>query len=551
MLNFEEISVLDRNALYLGVPTHRLMENAGAAVAEIAMEQLDKHDLKRAVIIFCGLGNNGGDGLVAARYLSYKHDCYVKVIVLGKGSDIKSSLALEQYNRLSENVDIVNLGSGDKKEIKKIDLTPFSIIIDSMLGVGITGKLKDPYCSIVKLINSAKQSSEEQGANGKVSKRKSKKRNANVAKTEEKKMVISVDVPTGLGTNISILPDITVTFHDSKYGMTKANSGKIVIRDIGIPIKAGTYVGPGELTYIPKQKLNDHKGDNGRLLIVGGGPYTGAPGLVGMSALRTGVDLVHIAVPDRIANVVAGYSPNFIIHPLGNENNFVSTLDVRRILQLISKHSIKAMVLGPGLGRAKQTADAVIELLSKLPKELPIVIDADGFSALSMIKPEKLQKIMKGHSGVLTPHKGELKLLIKALPKKDLKNSNKFLKMLNQPIDYSNSELQNGIKSLARSVGASRGWTILFKGPVDIITDGETMKFNETGNPSMTVGGTGDVLAGITGALLAAGLRPINAAFCAAFINGYAGDMAEKKFNRGLIATDVIDMIPSVFNEYL
>jgi NAD(P)H-hydrate epimerase len=531
------------------------MENAGRAVAQVVMEHLDKLKLKRAVAIFCGLGNNGGDGLVAARYLTYKHDCYVKVIVLGKGSDIKSSLALEQYNRLSENVDIINLESGNKKEIQKIDLTPFSIIIDSMLGVGITGKLKDPYKSIVKMINTTKQASDKYGSKKKPSSRKTKKGSGEKKQDDHKemKLVISVDVPTGLGTDISIEPDITVTFHDSKFGMTRSNSGKILIRDIGIPLKAMTHTGPGVLTYIPKQRPNDHKGDRGRLLIVGGGPYTGAPGLVGMSALRAGVDLVHIGVPGRIADIVAGYSPNLIVHPLGSDNNSISPADVDRIIKLLKEYSIDAMVLGPGLGRAKQTSEAVLKLLTKIPKELPMVIDADGFSALaeSNIKPDKLLKILKGHSGVFTPHKGELKLLLKALPQKDKKNAAKFQRMLNNPMDHSNTELQNGLITLAKTVSPGKGWTILFKGPVDIITDGNSIKFNDTGNPSMTVGGTGDVLAGITGALLSSGLNPFNAASCAAFINGYAGDLAHRDFNRGLIATDIIDMIPRVFNEYL
>ncbi len=527
MLDFDEIAVLDKNALYLGVPTHTLMENAGKAVADTVISNIEKNNLNRNISIFSGLGNNGGDGLVAARYLGYNPNYFVHVYLLGTTSEIRSELAFEQLKRLPGRVEVTNISEMSNKDLKKINLAPFSVIVDAMLGVGITGSLKEPYKSAVKLINSTKCDEYTQ---------------KNI-----KPLIISVDVPTGLGTGTVVKPDITVTFHDSKIGMTNSNSGKILIIDIGIPKETELYIGPGELTYIPKVKSTAHKGDRGRLLIIGGGPYTGAPALAGLAALRTGVDLVHISTPSWIANIIAGYSPNLIVHPLGSGYNYLSELDINDIVELSFDISADALILGPGLGRATETLNAIIQIIGKLPKDIPIVIDADAFSAIAETKPELCSKYLLAHKGVLTPHRGELKLLIQGISNKKLKILPNILKTLEKPVDHLDKDFQRLLFQVASALGNS--WTILMKGPVDIITDGKNMKFNRTGNPGMTVGGTGDVLAGITGALLAMGLNPLKAAKCSAFINGTAGDMAFKKFGLGLLATDIIDFIPAAISE--
>lgn len=558
MLDFNEIAVLDRNAQYLGVPTSTLMENAGIAVARVATEQCKDRD--KFVIIFCGLGNNGGDGMVAARHLANDPKSFVKLYLLGSKNDIKSTLASEQFHRIPSRVEIIELEKGNKKAIKEISVSKFSVIIDSMLGVGITGKLKDPYKSIVKLINSTKLPSSDISS-GK--KRKSRKK-ADLRNERIKPNIISVDIPTGLGTDYPVKPDYTITFHDSKTGMNKNNSGNILVRDIGIPKEAELYVGPGELISIPKMKLESHKGDRGRLLVVGGGPYTGAPALVGLSALRTGVDLVHIATPDWISRTIATYSPNFIMHPLGSGYSYLTPIDVEHIIDLVEELSVDAVVIGPGLGRSEQTFNAVHNVINEISVKIPILLDADAFSALAFTANGRLTNLLKGHQGVLTPHKGELKLLIKAMfgssdrsratsnkigsksktsRSKTVKND-KYLKKY-QAIIKEQSDVMAKRKLLEEFCSKlGSDWTIILKGAIDIITNGSSSKLNRTGNPGMTVGGTGDVLAGITGALLAMGLEPYNAAKCAAFINGYSGDLAWERFQVGLLATDIIDLIP-------
>jgi NAD(P)H-hydrate epimerase len=406
-----------------------------------------------------------------------------------------------------------------------------------MLGVGISGKLREPYLSIVNLINKSPKQFTIQKSDGtdktKASSKPKKKSSEKIHRT-----IISVDVPTGLGTDLIVKPDITITFHAKKIGMDKKNSGEILVHDIGIPKEAEQFVGPGDLTFIQKPSQASHKGDHGKLLIIGGGPYTGAPSLVGLSALRTGVDLVHIAAPQSAANVIASFSPNFILHPLSHSSNYLKESDIKDIIKLIDYLSVSTLVIGPGLGQNKDTLKAINKAITKIPKDIPILLDADAFSALSHKKVD-VCKLLKDHKGVLTPHHGEFNKLIL-----DQSSSKK----ISSKVDNNNfEELQALAKQFVKKINSN--WTLLLKGPTDIITDGSIVKLNQTGNPGMTVGGTGDVLAGIAGSLLAQGLTTLQSARCAAFISGYSGDLAWNKFGRGLMATDIVDFIPQCLIE--
>jgi NAD(P)H-hydrate epimerase len=523
MLNYEEIAVLDKNAEHLGIPTFTLMENAGKGMVSIIKDRMKLNDCD--VSIFCGLGNNGGDGLVAARHLACNFRSRVRVILIGKPNNIRSNIASENFYRLPRNVEVLSIKTTKDATRSDLDIFNDPLIIDAMLGVGITGKLKEPYKTIVKSIN--KIGIRKQ----KIPKKKTKQKGSEGGRNTDQ-LVVSVDVPTGLGTDCALQPDITITFHDSKFGMTKQNSGEIIIHDIGIPYDAAKFVGPGELSYIPKIVANSHKGDHGRLLVVGGGPYTGAPALVGLSAYRTGVDLVHIATPNRIAGIVAGFSPNFIIHPLTNSDHHLMEDDVKDILKIVKQSSATTLVIGPGLGSVAATKQAIRGLISKLPKKIPIVLDADALGAISELKKSDLIQLLKGRAGVLTPHYGEFRSLYSGvLTKSEIKKKG------GKELD------QLSILSAKYTKLLGPDWSMILKGNIDIISNGDLVKLNRTGNPGMTAGGTGDVLAGITGALLSLGMKPYNAARCSAFINGYSGDLAWEKYRNGLMATDIIEQI--------
>ena len=502
MITGKEIKVLDKNSEYHGIPTSTLMENAGKDVADFITKQLHQKD----IIVFCGTGNNGGDGFVAARYLAKNYN--LTVFLTGKEDEIRSDISKDNFKKLKKsNVKIYDIGS--LKLVDKI-LTKNNIVIDSMLGIGLAGSLREPYLTLVKKINNAK------------------------------KTIVSVDVPTGLGCNVAVKPSYTITFHDVKKGMNEKNSGKIKVVDIGIPKKAAEYVGPGELvTYYPISKEDSHKGDNGRVLVVGGGPYIGAPALSGLAALRTGSDLVFIATPkkaarsitsfsplwitpERLAKETARLSPNLIVRELTNEEMLVLD-DIEIIEDYIPK--IDAAVIGPGLGSDKKTKDAIEKVIIKCEKNnKKMVIDADAIQVVG-----KKPGIVKYSQTVITPHAGE------------------FKELTNVKLDNNLEHRKKKVEEWAKRLGV----TILLKGPTDIISDGIETKLNDVHNQAMTVGGTGDVLAGIVGALLSKGAEPFNAARIGAFLNGAAGNIAFEKKSYGLIATDIIEEIPRVLKKYL
>lgn len=505
MKSGKEIKVLDKNAEYYGVPTIVLMENAGKGIADFIKNELKPKN--KEILFFCGVGNNGGDGFVAARLLAENYN--VTVFLTGKEKDIRTQISKENFLRLKKtNIEIFDLES-----LQNIDelLLNKRLIIDSMLGIGLSDELRDPYFTIVKKIGHVKN-----------------------------KIIVSVDVPTGLGTNTTIKPDYTITFHDIKDEMNKRNSGNIKIVDIGIPKKAMEYVGPGELiTYYPKPKKESHKGDNGVVLVIGGGPYIGAPALSGLAALRTGSDLVFVATPKKAARAITSFSPqiikplrlskefsklspNLIVKELNNEEILVSE-DIKIINRFILKAD--SIVIGPGLGSEKATKNAIEKIIQKCVKlKKAMVIDADAIKIVGQ-KPN----IIKNSQTVITPHAGEFNELTEQKLDDDLENRKKI------------------VKHWAKKLGV----TILLKGPTDIISNGKDIKLNDIHNPAMTVGGTGDVLAGIIGSLLSKNVNSFNAARIGVFINGAAGNNAFKKRSYGLIATDIIDEIPTVLKKYL
>lgn len=479
MIPFDEVGVLDRNAQYLGVPTSQLMENAGKAVADAVMKRYNLAHKK--VTVICGTGNNGGDGFVAARYLRVHAE--VTVILLADEKGITSDIARLNLSKIKGKVKTLVMPANLGELINSSD-----VIIDAMLGVGISGKLREPYASVVKKLNASHR------------------------------QIVSVDVPTGMGTDLAIRPSMTVTFHGLKEGMEKAKCGKVQVADIGIPKEAETFIGPGEYVYLPKPLPGSHKGDNGRLVVVGGGPYTGAPAFSALAAYRMGVDLVRILTPSSAAAIIAGYSPSFIVQALPGQG-----LNASHVEDVIAAlHDCDALVIGPGVGSVPDSLAAICDILSRCQK--PVVIDADAIRAVGQNR-----KVLKGLKAVITPHAGEFELLTgEKLP-----------------------EEQEGKERAVRSWAKRLELTILLKGHGDIVSDGTHLKRNRTGNPGMTVGGTGDVLTGIVGGLLAKGVSPYNAARIAALTNGYAGDLAFADVGYSLGPLDVACKITDTLKKFV
>jgi len=273
--------------------------------------------------------------------------------------------------------------------------------------------------------------------------------------------------------------------------------------------------------YTPR-KPGSRKYDHGLLLVVGGGEfYTGSPALSAMAAFRAGVDMAQVLAPERAADIIAGFSPNLAALPFKGKRFDAEDLPTLNKMTQAAKIVAKektAVVIGGGLGRSEDTKQTVLDYLRDL--NIKSVIDADGIHAVASDTA-----VISDKPCILTPHAFE------------------FYVLTQQRIDDLELEEKAGV---VKTVAARLGCVIALKGQKDIISDGKDVAINETGSPSLTVGGTGDTLAGIAGALLAMGIEPFLAAQAATFINGKAGEIAARQFGVGLLATDLIKAIPQV-----
>lgn len=312
-----------------------------------------------------------------------------------------------------------------------------------------------------------------------------------------------MDVDTGEVTDIAVEADRVVTFHDMKPGL--ADREDVTVANIGIPDAAERFVGPGDLLALDRP-ADSHKGDFGRIMVIGGGPYTGAPALTGQAALRTGADLAFLNVPETIASDVQSFSEDLIVEALAGDR--VHREHVQELLDRSKDRDV--VVLGPGLGEAAETQEAVASFLERF--EGRAVIDADALQIVPDVDTEATL--------VCTPHQAE------------------YADMGGTPAEKWD-ERADHVTEFASEIGA----TLLVKGPYDIVSDGETTRVNRTGNAGMTVGGTGDILAGSTGALLAR-LEPVSAAGVGAYVTGRAGDLVVDAQGSGLLASDLLGTLP-------
>jgi NAD(P)H-hydrate epimerase len=487
-----EMRALETNSEYFGVSRLLLMENAGHCVACLIGS---KFKSGKSVAIFCGLGGNGGDGFVIARHLLLR-GFKVTVVLAGKGKEITDKAALENWNALQSLADAINI-----IEVYDSTLAPdvkADVAVDALLGTGAKGELRPPVLQLVKKINSM-----------------------NAFK-------VAVDVPTGVDADTgevlgeAVKADMTVTFYRSKKGLAKAKKyvGDLTVKDIGLPKEFERFAGPGDVNSVVKRRMPEsHKGDFGRLLVVGGSEtFSGAPALVAQAALRTGVDLAYVAAPEKTALAISSLSPDLITIKLTGDH--LNPGNLNQLKPYIE--ACDAVAVGPGLGlhdETKKSVKLIVDAVERFGKAL--VLDADGLKAFAGFK-RKLKV-----PSVLTPHAGEYSIL----------TGKKLPGTLDQKVED------------VQKTSASLNAVVLLKGRVDIISDGKRFKLNFTGNPGMTVGGTGDVLTGIVGAFLAQRMDPYDAAVAGAFVNGAAGDFVFQEKGAHMVASDLINWIPHVLND--
>jgi len=456
-LRWSEVAVLDGNAAALGIEEASLMDSAGKALATTALEMTDS-----AVLVLCGPGNNGGDGFVAARYL---REWGVEVSVLASHASAGTDVCIWPERPSGE----------------------WALVVDCLLGAGASG----PGYSLRGQIKDIVAWAAGLGL-----------------------PVLACDIPTGLGGPDALQADATITFHSMKQGLGSPDSGDITVVPLPWPAEVEDC-GPGDATRYPTLDASARKGDRGRVWVIGGGPYHGAPLLAGMAAARSGCDLVHVAIPSAAAGR-AEWPTTLIPEELPDEDKLTEA-SLEHIASAFEARPPQALVIGPGLGRDEATMQAVSALLEQASQSgTPAVIDADAINAL----PEGAWPT--GLQGVATPHAKEAeRWLAGASP----------------------------AEALADCTGESA--TIVVTGPEDTLTGPEGRFCRATGGHSrMAVGGTGDLLAGTIGGLLAQGMSAWPAARLGCALLREAGARAAQSTGPGLLAEDVPVEIARVLAEW-
>ncbi|MBD3403945.1 NAD(P)H-hydrate dehydratase [candidate division GN15 bacterium] len=487
----------------VGIPGPELMENAGRGIAEQILTDhiVDAEDTN--VVVVCGKGNNGGDGYVVARYL---HEAGVSVTILYVGPREKlSDDAGANYDR-AKKLGIPMSEVADPDELP--DELDCDIVIDAIFGTGFDGAPRGITEDLIEYIN--RQETE----------------------------VIAVDMPSGLNADTGrhegavVEASFTYTLALPKYGLYlspgRELSGVCDTVPIGIPDEV---VEKMELTdelitpemvieFLPARKPDGHKGDFGKLVLVAGSTgLTGAACMAGQSAARSGAGLIKIACPHSVLPTIAAKMTEVMSYPLPDvaKKGALAVRALGELRKLIDEHD--AVVLGPGIGRHRETFELVRRLLSKLDK--PTIIDADGLNALA-----GHLDIIRDCSAplVLTPHPGEFKRLVETSVPEDIREASQMV----------------------RDVADDLGVVLVLKGSPTLIAEpGGLCYINQTGNDGMATGGSGDVLSGIIGAFLGQGMTAIEAAVAGVFIHGMTGDLAAEAYtNRGMIPTDMISFLP-------
>jgi len=489
MQEIDQIAIRD-----FGITGATLMSNAAQHLAKAAMSSIPPNG---CVAVFCGTGNNGGDGIGAAACLLEK-GVSVRTILIGDERNLTPD-AVEMQQRL------IKHGGSLERYFLSPDLVDYvsdcNVIIDAIFGTGLNADLQNDVLSAVTMINSS-------GA-----------------------LIISADIPSGIHADTgrvlkdAVKADITITFSLAKPGHFVEPGciycGELRVCDIGIPRSvlestvSHTYAAMPDDVELPRRRRNTHKGDYGRALIIAGSVgYTGAPALAARAASKMGAGLVSVGVPKSIYDIMAVKLDEEMPFPLPNDSNGNLTANAAsEILRSAKKSDV--CLIGPGLG----VSDDISELVQSVTRisATPIVLDADGLNAIAGnvdILSEATCPL------ILTPHPGEFERLGGS---------------------RTNDRLQ-----AARDFAAKHGCILVLKGHRTVIALPNGITYlNTTGGPAMAKGGTGDVLAGMITALIAQRLPIVHAVIKAVYIHGLAGDMCATRFGEySVTASDIIAMLP-------
>ena len=493
-ISADEMHAIELNCSSLGIGAAQLMENAGSAVANFIKNNFKKGN----ILFFCGTGNNGGDGFVAARMLS--RDYNVEIIIVGK-EEIKQGPALSNFHAVSKSpfVKIHYYIDLDKEEVDSI-IKKSDLIVDAIFGTGFRGELKGMYKEAVLAINNSG------------------------------KKVVAIDVPSGFSkeSELYVRANYTITFHRIKEGMDALRN--VIVKDIGIPIDAELFAGPGDL-YLASKPISIYasKRERGMLVIIGGSKvYHGAPihallSASSIAALRTGAGYTILYVPNAILDVVRKLSQNQIVRPAGED--YISFTD--ELKRAIDK--AEAIAIGMGITKEKEAQDACQKIVNyALSNGKKVIADADAISAITdMLGAKRIDTT----NLLITPHDSE------------------FYQFSGLKLRHEDSNIFDRIEA-AKKIAKEKGINILLKGHNTIITNGEKIKINRSNTPNLSTMGTGDVLSGIIGAFAAMGNDLFEAATAGAYLHSKAGEVLAMEKGNHIIASDLIDKIPKIMSEF-
>ncbi|MFC1725326.1 NAD(P)H-hydrate dehydratase [candidate division KSB1 bacterium] len=503
-----EMRSIDKSTIEgLGIPGPVLMERAGIAVTNTVLKFLEVYGGNR-VAIFCGKGNNGGDGFVAAREL-FRNNVNIEVFLFASKDEIKGDarLNLDIYEKLGLEINYIT----DPDELKDMKIKS-DIVVDALLGTGVKGKVEGILGRAIQFIN------------------------------DSYKPVIAVDIPSGLNADTGtfegdcIKAEVTITMGLVKRGLIlppgKECSGEIFVADIGFPdsvieeknITVKILEEDDIVKYIPPRHLDVHKGDFGKIFVLAGSAgYTGAAYMACESMMKTGAGLVVLGIPESLNTIMETKLTETMTVPLPETAE--KSLSLKGLEQILSRIEwADIFVLGPGISRNKETQKLILEIFKNIEK--PTIIDADGLypfkDNLDLLKNFKSELL-------ITPHEGEFSRLF-GLESEMIYHDR--IEILREKRKYLNC-------------------TILLKGTTTITAvPGNEAIVNLTGNPGMASGGTGDVLTGIIAGLAAQNVSFPRSAAVGAFIHGFTGDLgAEELGELPLNATDLISYIPQILQK--
>jgi ADP-dependent NAD(P)H-hydrate dehydratase / NAD(P)H-hydrate epimerase len=491
-----ESAELDRASAQRGVSVEALMENAGRAVARSTVDLAGGAYGRRAVVV-CGKGNNGGDGLVAARALS-RRGMGVTVVLLERPEEFRGA-ARSNFHRLAAADERWHpfAAAALARDIARAD-----VVIDAVFGTGFRGKPEGDVARAIELINELATS------------------------------VVAVDIPsgvegeTGMVRGEAVFADLTVTLGALKPGVVfhpgAEHAGTVEVADIGFPedlvmsdlsmVEAQDVAG-----LLPRRPPESHKRDAVVMVLAGSRAMTGAPVLAATAAYRAGAGLVTLAVPEGILTVVQEGIAEATFLPLRETEE--GTID-ERAWELFRERleEVDAVAVGPGLTTNPSTVELVRNLVAESP--VPMVLDADGLNAFAgraHLLSERAADI------VITPHAGEFGRLA----------------------GLASREVLEDRVGHARKAAAEYRCPVLLKGSRAVVAEpGGLVRVNPTGGPVLATGGTGDVLTGAIAGLIARGLAPADAAVAASYFHGVAGALAAAELGEGTVASDVAVRLP-------